>query len=54
MVDLPVNRACMAKTVRRVLGGLPLSVRLDELVARYVAPTGRDLKASQLEWSAYA
>lgn len=26
----------------------------DELVARYVAPTGRTLKASQLEWSAYA
>jgi methyltransferase (TIGR00027 family) len=26
----------------------------DELVQRYVAPTGRKLKASQLEWSAYA
>lgn len=26
----------------------------DELVARYVEPTGRKLKASQLEWSAYA
>lgn len=26
----------------------------DELVARYVRPTGRKLKASQLEWSAYA
>lgn len=26
----------------------------DELVARYVRPTGRTLKASQLEWSAYA
>jgi methyltransferase (TIGR00027 family) len=26
----------------------------DELVARYVEPTGRTLKASQLEWSAYA
>ncbi len=26
----------------------------DELVARYVEPTGRELKASQLEWSAYA
>lgn len=26
----------------------------DELVQRYVAPTGRTLKASQIEWSAYA
>lgn len=26
----------------------------DELVERYVEPTGRRLKASQLEWSAYA
>ena len=26
----------------------------DELVQRYVEPTGRKLKASQLEWSAYA
>lgn len=26
----------------------------DELVQRYVEPTGRRLKASQLEWSAYA
>jgi methyltransferase (TIGR00027 family) len=26
----------------------------DELVARYVRPTGRTLTASQLEWSAYA
>ncbi|BBX66374.1 S-adenosyl-L-methionine-dependent methyltransferase [Mycobacterium saskatchewanense] len=26
----------------------------DDLVQRYVAPTGRKLKASQLEWSAYA
>jgi methyltransferase (TIGR00027 family) len=26
----------------------------DELVARYVEPTGRKLKASQLEWSAFA
>ncbi|OBA76471.1 methyltransferase [Mycobacterium sp. 1554424.7] len=26
----------------------------DELVARYVRPAGRDLGASQLEWSAYA
>ncbi len=26
----------------------------NELVARYVKPTGRKLKASQLEWSAYA
>jgi O-methyltransferase involved in polyketide biosynthesis len=26
----------------------------DELVHRYVEPTGRKLKASQLEWSAYA
>ncbi|WP_322860051.1 SAM-dependent methyltransferase [Mycobacterium europaeum] len=26
----------------------------DELVARYVAPTGRKLTASQVEWSAYA
>lgn len=26
----------------------------DELAARYVEPTGRKLKASQLEWSAYA
>ncbi|OBH26674.1 methyltransferase [Mycobacterium sp. E342] len=26
----------------------------DELVARYVAPTGRKLPASQVEWSAYA
>ncbi len=26
----------------------------DELVERYVAPTGRKLAASQLEWSAYA
>jgi len=26
----------------------------DELVKRYVEPTGRQLKASQLEWSAYA
>ncbi|HWS93504.1 MAG TPA: SAM-dependent methyltransferase [Mycobacterium sp.] len=26
----------------------------DELVQRYVKPTGRKLKASQLEWSAYA
>jgi methyltransferase (TIGR00027 family) len=26
----------------------------DELVRRYVEPTGRKLKASQLEWSAYA
>ncbi|OBG33435.1 SAM-dependent methyltransferase [Mycobacterium sp. E3198] len=26
----------------------------DELVQRYVAPTGRKLAASQLEWSAYA
>lgn len=26
----------------------------DELVARYVAPTGRTLAASELEWSAYA
>jgi methyltransferase (TIGR00027 family) len=26
----------------------------DELVQRYVEPTGRNLKASQLEWSAYA
>jgi methyltransferase (TIGR00027 family) len=26
----------------------------DELVRRYVAPTGRKLEASQLEWSAYA
>jgi methyltransferase (TIGR00027 family) len=26
----------------------------DELMRRYVAPTGRRLKASQLEWSAYA
>jgi methyltransferase (TIGR00027 family) len=26
----------------------------DEFVQRYVAPTGRKLKASQLEWSAYA
>jgi methyltransferase (TIGR00027 family) len=26
----------------------------DELVQRYVEPTGRTLKASQLEWSAYA
>ncbi|MEC4761739.1 SAM-dependent methyltransferase [Mycobacterium sherrisii] len=26
----------------------------DELMARYVRPTGRKLKASQLEWSAYA
>ncbi|MEE6176335.1 SAM-dependent methyltransferase [Mycobacterium sp. 050134] len=26
----------------------------DDLVRRYVAPTGRELKASQLEWSAYA
>lgn len=26
----------------------------DELVRRYVAPTGRKLAASQLEWSAYA
>lgn len=26
----------------------------DELVQRYVAPTGRKLKASQLEWSAFA
>ncbi|MBV8785942.1 MAG: SAM-dependent methyltransferase [Mycobacterium sp.] len=26
----------------------------DELCERYVAPTGRSLKASQLEWSAYA
>src|ERR1700677_4786364 len=81
-VDLPVNIARKAKTVRRVLGELPLSVRLvavdfagddevagfiadhgwrlveqagpDELVQRYVEPTGRKLKASQLEWSAYA
>jgi methyltransferase (TIGR00027 family) len=26
----------------------------DELIARYVEPTGRKLKASQLEWSAFA
>lgn len=26
----------------------------DELIQRYVEPTGRKLKASQLEWSAYA
>ena len=26
----------------------------DELVARYVQPTGRELSASQIEWSAYA
>ena len=26
----------------------------DELVQRYVEPTGRELKASQLEWSAFA
>ena len=26
----------------------------DELVQRYVKPTGRDLTASQIEWSAYA
>ncbi|MBW0011710.1 SAM-dependent methyltransferase [Mycobacterium sp.] len=26
----------------------------DELISRYVQPTGRNLKASQLEWSAYA
>ncbi|CAM2896728.1 SAM-dependent methyltransferase [Mycobacterium intermedium] len=26
----------------------------DELVQRYIAPTGRKLKASQIEWSAYA
>lgn len=26
----------------------------DELVARYVRPTGRELEASQIEWSAYA
>src|ERR1700761_19001 len=26
----------------------------DELVQRYIEPTGRKLKASQLEWSAYA
>jgi len=26
----------------------------DELVQRYVEPTGRKLKASQLEWSAFA
>lgn len=26
----------------------------DELMQRYVVPTGRKLKASQLEWSAYA
>ena len=26
----------------------------DELVQRYVKPTGRKLGASQLEWSAYA
>ncbi|HET7075580.1 MAG TPA: hypothetical protein VFI55_16065, partial [Mycobacterium sp.] len=25
-----------------------------ELMRRYVAPTGRKLKGSQLEWSAYA
>lgn len=124
-VDLPVNIARKAKTVRRVLGELPLSVRLvaldfehddlltalaehgyrteyrvffvcegvtlyhtvrqrrqlwhfgldpeevagfladygwrlteqagpEELVQRYVEPTGRNLNASQIEWSAYA
>jgi hypothetical protein len=26
----------------------------DELMHRYVEPTGRNLKASQLEWSAFA
>ncbi|GLE50783.1 hypothetical protein ATCCBAA256_03720 [Mycobacterium montefiorense] len=26
----------------------------DERVTRYVQPTGRNLNASQLEWSAYA
>jgi methyltransferase (TIGR00027 family) len=26
----------------------------DDIMARYVAPTGRDLTASQVEWSAYA
>jgi hypothetical protein len=26
----------------------------EEIVRRYVEPTGRDLTASQVEWSAYA
>ena len=26
----------------------------DELIERYVEPTGRKLKASQIEWSAFA